>query len=58
MSCKFDLVGIGEEINFLVSSLMYISKSLVHTSAGSPRITIWGVGGIYIPFLMERQVDN
>jgi len=40
MSCKFDLVDIGEQINFLVSSLMYVSKSLVHTSAGSPHITI------------------
>jgi len=44
MSCKFDLVSIGEQINLLVSSQMYISKSLVHTSAGSPCITILGWG--------------
>jgi len=40
MLCKFDLVGVGEQINFLVSSLMYISKSLVNTASGSPHITI------------------
>ena len=44
MSCKFDLVGIGEQIILLVSSLMYISKFLVHTSAGSPLIAIGWAG--------------
>jgi len=35
MSYKFDLAGTVEQNNLLVSSLMYISKFLVHTSAGS-----------------------
>ena len=37
-------------LNLLVLSLMYISKSLVHTSVSSPRITMGGGGHLH-PFL-------